>query len=82
MSQLYDRAGRWMSLDQAKKYDEEVKSGKEGIEEMDLTISNSLDAKTKRFCEFCDSKGVRHKSVCPTLTENKTVNLHEEEFDL
>jgi hypothetical protein len=21
----------------------------------------------KRFCEHCDSKGVRHKKVCPTL---------------
>lgn len=25
------------------------------------------DGAVKRFCEFCDSKGVRHKKDCPTL---------------
>ena len=34
----------------------------------------------KRFCEHCDSKGVRHKKGCPTLTnglQNTTQNTNQ-----
>ena len=35
-----------------------------------------IEPVVKRFCEHCDSKGVRHKKTCPTLNglQNKTQN--------
>jgi hypothetical protein len=46
------------------------------LEEVKATPTvHSLDTSaipevTKRFCEFCDSKGVRHKKDCPTLKQS------------
>lgn len=39
-------------------------------------LNRNAESEDKKFCEFCDSKGVKHKKNCPTL--NKPV---EEEFE-
>ena len=41
--------------------------------------SISQASQTKRFCDSCDSKGVRHKATCPKLPKSK--KLVEEEFE-
>jgi hypothetical protein len=40
------------------------------------TINRNEGTESKRFCDSCDSKGVRHKKECPTLK----VETSEEEF--
>ncbi|MDH4127317.1 MAG: hypothetical protein OEV44_01085 [Spirochaetota bacterium] len=41
--------------------------------EMEIEKANQKVEKVeeKRFCEFCDSKGVRHLKDCPTLNKEK-----------
>ena len=42
-------------------------------------IQTTVEPVIKRFCEQCDSKGVRHKKDCPTLTnglQNTTENIN------
>jgi len=45
--------------------------------EIDTINRNELSSDIKRFCEFCDSKGVRHKKDCLTLKAKDS----EEEFE-
>jgi len=46
--------------------------------EMEIEKVNKVEVKEeKKFCEFCDSKGVRHKKDCPTLNNVKEEDSFE-----
>jgi hypothetical protein len=54
MAQLFSYNGRWVTL-------EEIQKSRETDGATDPVVKEV----EKRFCDQCDSKGVRHKKVCP-----------------
>lgn len=45
-------------------------------EKLEIALANQ--DQEKRFCNQCDSKGVRHKKECPTLQEVEFPELNKE----
>lgn len=62
---------------------EELETKMLNVDEVKDVDEKETVKEDKKFCDQCDSKGVRHKKDCPSLTpkeENKDENK-EEEFE-
>lgn len=57
MGQMFLHKGRWVSFEQLQK-------SKELEKEADKILEDAEKNESKKFCEFCDSKGHFHKKDC------------------
>jgi len=46
--------------------------GKKTVQGTETETKEFIEPK-KRFCDFCDSKGVKHLKTCPKYKSNKTI---------
>lgn len=64
MAQLFSRNGVWMTLERVQELNKQASDPVEvPVEKPVETVETPVEK--KRFCEQCDSKGVRHKKECP-----------------
>ena len=66
MSQLFNYNGRWVNFEMLNKLKKQALSDEAVEEKEEVKVEEEVKEEAKEaFCDFCDSKGVRHKKECP-----------------